>query len=72
MEVTDTFDINFERGEFIFCVYKSEDENGNIFAFSDEIDLQKIMLNIDDTTSTMYGPDRYREYKKSELIELSK
>ena len=72
LEVTDTFDINFERGEFIFCVHKSEDENGNILALPDKIDLQKIMLNIDDTASTMYAPNRYREYKKSELIELSK
>ena len=72
LEVTDTFDINFERGEFIFCVYKTEDEKGSIVKLPDEIDLQKVMQNIPDTTSTMYAPKRYKEYSKEELIQLSK
>lgn len=72
LKVTDTFDINFERGEFIICAYNSEDENSNVLKLPDEIDLQKLMQNIPDTASTMFAPDRYKEFTKEELIELSR
>ena len=72
LAVTDTFDVNFERGEFIFCVYKSEDEKGHFIKLPEEIDLQQLMKNIPDTTTTMYADGRYKEFTKAELIELSK
>ena len=72
LEVTDTFDINFECGEFIFCVHKSEDEDGNFIKLPEEIDLQQLMKNIPDTTTTMYADGRYKEFTKAELVELSK
>ncbi|MBP3940937.1 MAG: hypothetical protein J6D00_05555 [Christensenellaceae bacterium] len=71
-DVTNTFDINFEHGEFIFCAYKSENTEGKILKLPEEIDLQKLMLHIPDTTSTMYSDGRYKEYTKEELIKLSK
>ncbi len=71
-EVTNVFDISFERGEFICCTYQSENEKGEFLSVPEEVDLQKLMLNIPDTTSTMYAADRYREYTKDELVELSK
>ena len=72
ISVADTFDADFQNGRFIFCVHKSEDKNGNIIRFPDEIDLQKLMLRLPDTTPSMYQNDRYVEYTKDELIELSK
>ena len=72
LDVIDTFDVNFERGEFIFCVYKSEDKDGNLIQLPDEINLQQLMKNIPDTTSTMFADGRYKEFTKDELIELSK
>lgn len=72
LEVTNVFDINYERGEFIFCAYRSEDTNGKILEFPKEIYLQQLMVNMQDTTSTMYADDRYKDYTKEELIELSK
>lgn len=72
LDVTNAFDINFEHGEFIFCAYKSENTEGKILEIPSEIDLQKLMRNIPDTTSTMYNDGRYREYTKEELIKLSK
>ena len=72
LQVTDTVDIDFERGEFIVCAYQSEDHQGNIVKLPDEIDLRQLMKNIPDTTATMYGSDRYKEYTKDELIALSK
>ena len=72
LDVSSTFDINFERGEFICCVSKSEDASGNILKLPEEIDLQNIMVNIPDTTSSMFIKNRYKEFTKEELIELSK
>lgn len=71
-DVASSFDINFERGEFICCVYKSEDANGNILKLPEEIELQQLMENIPDTTSTMFADNRYKEFTKEELVELSK
>ena len=78
IDVTDSFDINFETGEFIFCVHKAESKNGNIIKLPKEIDLQQLIKNIPDTTTSMYdvGNDecynRYVEYTIDELVELSK
>ena len=72
LEVMDTFDIDFENGNFIFCVHKDEDDNGDIIEFPKEIDLKKLLKNLPDTTNTMFGEGRYKEYSKEELIELSK
>lgn len=72
LDVTDHFDINFERNEFIFCVQKSADSKGKIIEFPKEIDLQQLMINMQDTTSSMYTHNRYREFTKEELIKLSK
>ena len=72
LDVVSSFDINFERGEFICCVSRSEDANGNFLELPEEIDLQNLMANIPDTTSTMFADNRYREFTKEELIELSK
>ncbi|MBE6966948.1 MAG: hypothetical protein E7444_00725 [Ruminococcaceae bacterium] len=72
LDVTSTFDINFERGEFICCVSKAEDADGKILKLPEEIDLQQLMVNIPDTTSTMFADSRYKEFTKEELIEISK
>lgn len=72
LDVISTFDINFVRGEFICCVSKAEDADGKMLKFPDEIDLQQLMENIPDTTSTMFADSRYKEFTKEELIALSK
>ena len=68
----DTFTIDWETGEFIFCAYKSEDKDGNLLELPEEIDLHKLMHNISDTTDSLYSGKTYMEYTKEELIELSK
>lgn len=72
IDVIDSFDMDWDNGQFIFCVHKSEDNNGNVLPLPKEIDLQKIMRAIPDTTETMFSPNRYREYTKDELVSLSK
>lgn len=73
-EVSDYFDIDYENGHFIFCAIKSEDEDGNILSMPSEINLQKLMKIIPDTTDSMLSPNRkyYKEYSKDELAELCK
>jgi len=71
LEVSNSFDIHFELGEFIFCAYKSENEKGEFLKLPAGIDLQKVMAKIPDTTQTMFADGRYREYAKEELLRLS-
>ena len=74
LDVTDYFDIDFERGEFVFCVAKREDSNGDFLRLPKEIDLQNLMRNLPDTTESMLAPKKtlYKEFTKEELVELSK
>lgn len=72
LDVTSTFDINFERGEFIFCTYRSEDGKGKTVEFPKEIDLQRLMAVLPDTTPSMFVDGRYKEYTKEELVSVSK
>ena len=71
LEVSNSFDIHFERGEFIFCAYKCENEKGEFLELPAGIDLQKVMAKIPDTTQTMFADGRYREYTKEELLRFS-
>lgn len=72
LDVTNAFDMDFDNNEFIFCAYKSENEKGQIIELPNEIDLTRIMHNIKDTTSTLFDENRYKDYTKEELIEISK
>ncbi len=71
LDVSDTFYMDWENGQFIFCAHKSEDANGNFIRFPEEINIQKLIKNIPDTTTSMFSDDRFRKYTKTELIELS-
>lgn len=71
-EVSAYIDINFENGQFIYCVIQSEDEQGNFLTMPKGVDLQSLMRNLPDTTDSMFTNRKlYREYTKQELIDLS-
>lgn len=72
LSVADTFDMDWENGQFIFCVHRSEDKNGNFIEFPKEINLKSLMRNLSDTTTSMFQNNRYKEFTKEELIALSK
>ena len=72
LSVSDAFDIDWESGQFIFCAHKSEDENGEFIELPQEIDLQKLIRRLPDTTTSMFQNKRYKEYTKDELIEFCK
>ncbi|AVK47241.1 hypothetical protein AXY43_03955 [Clostridium sp. MF28] len=70
LEVMNSFEIDFQNGNFIFTAHKSEDENGNITPFPKEIDLAKLMDKMKDTTSTMFSKNRYVELSLKEVIDI--
>lgn len=72
LEVANAFEFDEKNGEFIFCAYKFEDEKGRFIELPKEINLKNVMKNIPDTTQTMFGKKRYKDYTKKELAELSK
>ena len=66
--VMNTFAINWETGEFIFCAYKDENENGEIVQFPKDIDLNELMNVIPATTNTVLTDEKkYRDYSFDEL-----
>lgn len=73
-DVSNFFDINYEKGEFIFCATNAEDELGNILTMPEDISLQNIMRNLPDTTDSVFSPNKcyYKEFTKEELIDLSR
>ena len=42
-DVSDFFEIDFDRGDFLFCAINSEDEKGNFRTLPKEVDLKKVM-----------------------------
>ena len=73
MKVIDTFDIDWDGEQFIFCVHKSETSKGKPIQLSKDIDLKKLMNKLPDTTKSMFaGGKLYKSYTQDELIELSK
>ena len=66
-----TFAINWETGEFIFCAYKDENEKGEIVPFPKDIDLNKLMKVIPATTTSVLEPGKkYKDYSFDELRKI--
>lgn len=72
MEVMNTFAIDWETGEFIFCAHKSEDENETLIPFPKDVDIQNVLKAIPNTTSTVFCDEPYRDYTFDELRNLTK
>lgn len=72
LSVTNSFDIDWENGQFIFCAHISEDSQGNMLSLPDGIDLKSLMRMLPDTTESMFTDNRYKEYTKEELKAMSK
>jgi len=70
-EVMNNFDIDFEKGTFIFMAQKFDDDNGNITPFSEKIDVKKLLNKMDETTDSMFSNNkRYKDFSLNELIEI--
>ena len=57
LEVSNSFDIHFERGKFIFCAYKSENEKGEFLKLPAGIDLQKVKMQASGNEITFFLPE---------------
>ncbi|MBD5093643.1 MAG: hypothetical protein HDT26_05035 [Subdoligranulum sp.] len=73
LEAADFFEVDWENGQFLFGVQRSEDADGNFLPCPcADLDLKKLMRNLPDTASSLYAcSSRYQEYSKSELLALS-
>lgn len=69
-DVINNFYLDLQSGEFIFMASKGEDENGNIIPFPKEIDISKLLRNMEDTTTSMFKDNRYKEYTVEELLKI--
>ena len=66
-----TFAINWETGEFIFCAHKDENEKGEIVPFPKDIDLNEVMKVIPTTTNlVLMSGKKYRDYSFDELRKM--
>lgn len=64
---TSHFDINYETGDFIFLI--NNDEKYPL-SLPDEIDLQKLLEKMDNTTTTLFAKNRYVELTLQEIEEI--
>ncbi len=68
-----TFAINWESGEFIFCAHKDENEKCEIVPFPKDIDVNELLKVIPTTTTSVLEPGKnYKDYSFDELRELQK
>ena len=66
-----TFTINWETGEFIFCAHKDENEKGDIVPFPQDINLDDLLRAIPITTDSMLEPGKkYKDYFFDELRKI--
>ena len=72
LSVTDSFYIDWENRQFIFCACKTENEKGDMSEMPRTIDIAKLIRKIPDTTESMYTDNRYKTYTKAELEEICK
>lgn len=70
IDVSDNFAIDWENGNLIFCAYKGEDENENIIPFPKDIDLQKLIKKLPDTTTTVLTNSPYKDCSFDELRKI--
>ncbi|MCM1544346.1 MAG: hypothetical protein NC110_03520 [Ruminococcus sp.] len=63
------FDINWETGEFIAIARKELEENEHL---QFDIDTQKLIAKMKDTTDTLFTDDVFIELSKDEVDEMLK
>lgn len=72
LSVTNSFSIDWENRQFIFCAHKTENAKGEILTLPQNIDFDKLFEKMPNTTDSMYGQNKYQTYTKNELEEMCK
>ena len=70
VSVTDSFYIDWENRQFIFCAYKSENEKGEILKLPESVYLETLIKKIPDTTNSMYSVNRYKTFTKNRFMVI--
>lgn len=71
--ISNSFDINWETGEFIFMAHNGEDADENIISLPKDIDIKKIMEKIPATTNSVFNPgENYKDFTFDELSKIVK
>lgn len=65
-----SFYMDYEENSFISIGYKLYDGKGNVIHLPKEIDIKKLIRNMEDTTATMYADGRYKKMTFDELISI--
>lgn len=71
LEVMNTFAMDWDSGEFIFCAHRVEDEQGNIVPFPNDIDLQQLLRRLPPTARSVLQEAPYKDYTFDELRALA-
>ncbi len=66
--IVKSFSVDWEKGEFI-CVARNELPEGEEHVQFD-VDTYELISKIEDTTDTLFAPDRYIEVLKSDIDNL--
>ncbi len=66
--ISSCFDMNWETGEFICIAKNSQDDPKEALNF--DIDTQKLISKLEDTTTTLYADERYIKISAEEMKKL--
>lgn len=73
VKVTNMFEFDSEKGEFVFCAMKNEDADGKLLTPPKNFNLATIMKKIPDTADSVFSPSEkcYKDYSKDLFFSLS-
>ena len=66
--VVTAFDIDWDKGEFIFVARNEMSENEHLQM---DVDLQKLLSELETTTDTLFKNNRYVELSKSDIEKMT-
>ncbi len=72
-DVINNFEMDWEKGEFIFTAHKQEDAEGKITSMPEEIEIQELLEKLPITTDSVLSADQnYKDYTYEELSRVLK
>lgn len=72
-DVINNFEMDWEKGEFIFTAYKQEDADGEIISLPEEVEIQELLKKLPITTdSVLSSGQNYKDYTFEELSRVLK
>lgn len=72
-DVINNFEMDWEKGEFIFTAYKQEDGEGEIISLPKEIEIKELLEKLPITTDSALSTGQiYKDYTFEELSRVLK